>query len=1584
MPGLSPSPSTSPHSPSPKDTSDDPADSDDIDPDPVNKSQSNSNTTDNPNNTTTTTTNNDNDNTNNISNDTQNILLSSTKRSYIPKRLRRFTNRKHQSHQLPISSAPSSSHPSIYSSSSSPSSSSSSASSLSSSRKLPPFLRNLHLKYTQRIISKISNGLLKLNFIKLHYLYMLLLIIISSILIYPSRNMPYIDALYFGASACTQGGLNPVDLNLLNTWQQMVLYIIPMITNPIFINTCVVLVRLFYFEKEFHGIRARSKLQSKYRRTLTRSMTMASGDSQDQPTGLLSRVFSRRSKSSRPPLYFSTATGRTQTTMSMRQNSFTNSRYRSNDRDYDNNNNNNNHDNDNDSIKEKNKDNYNDHDIENNFLSPYSTPNKPNKESSIAPPPISSRTISFNDPEKPPTHKRDSLVNSNTLLNTSTTGISSSSTLRVEDPPPRPVEERDIRFGDLPHPRRHAHPRTSTVRPTDIARSISLMENRQKDFRSREGSISEGPALVIRRPQDIEDEEDEKERLKSLSHNNHHHQNNHERLHHIHHGPHHRNNHSNHQHHYSDHNNHNNHNSHNNQHHTIPENPPSPKLKPNPNPNSNLNTNEISTITPQNIIVNNDSTLQPPFTPSSILTNSNIPPNDNEPENTNNDLDTSFQDDDNETHLTTAGTPISSRRRHGSINAHHHPRPVIHHRHSSRGSPSSFHSGLRHSRHMSPSVRHRSPSASSPLDRVTFNLPSSSPSSRPITALSSGSGSGSESGLGLNLNHDSTPSSDTGIIGESVTIHKKQPSSGLSHSIHFDDDLQTPSSEMLKHKKKRKRRFTNDLNNTQDKSDNIDEKLASNSDPNSNSNSYSDSDSDVDSDADLDADSDLDSTTKEKSRNDTNNKNDNNDDDDDDISLKPVSRSHSDLGSSPSSLPKLKRFTSHIPQFTNKFRRDSSSSPHRVTSKDRVKSLDRSRNITRTRSFEQILSSKKQTSNHKKNESFSFDNPGSDHTDHTDHQHPHYHNHQSTNDSNYPTSNIDALPFGFNRSATMDTDDSQGPGSLHRIMSSNYLSYQPTVEGNSVFVDLNDEQKEELGGVEYRALKILAKILVFYFVGWHLTALVIIAPWSATSSSHKELFEEIGISSTWWGIFIAASSFNNVGLTLTPDSMASFSRSAFILVFVPFFMIIGNTGFPILLRCIIWFMFKVSKIDGRMRESLGFLLDHPRRCFTLLFPSGPTWWLFGVLVMLNVIDTVLFLILDLNNEAVKTIPIGYRIPAGLFQAIATRTTGFGILNIANLHPAVLVSYTIMMYINIFPVAMSVRSTNVYEEQTLGLYNAPQPMTATEGILEQDQARKVSEVTTHLMRQLSYDLWFMFIALFIICIAEEGKITHGNPFDISIFNILFEVTSAYGTVGLSTGYPTVNTSLSSEFSVIGKLVIIILLYRGRHRSLPYAIDRAIVLPKRMKKNDLTQEQFVRQRTYTTAATIGRSSSLAANGRQYTLMSRYSFPTASTLQRSNTHGYGNNMRINEEEEEDDYNSRHSSSSSPRGTRDHSPNNNHNINNRRNSSSHNNGTSGQFSPQSTSSFDHGLTRSFTQGSRKLFHKNHGLSLRNHDHKD
>ena len=69
------------------------------------------------------------------------------------------------------------------------------------------------------------------------------------------------------------------------------------------------------------------------------------------------------------------------------------------------------------------------------------------------------------------------------------------------------------------------------------------------------------------------------------------------------------------------------------------------------------------------------------------------------------------------------------------------------------------------------------------------------------------------------------------------------------------------------------------------------------------------------------------------------------------------------------------------------------------------------------------------------------------------------------------------------------------------------------------------------------------------------------------------------------------------------------------LLLMSFLIVIGNTGFPCMLRFIIWLLSKIVPQGTAVWEELRFLLDHPRRCFTLLFPRKPTWWLFAILVV---------------------------------------------------------------------------------------------------------------------------------------------------------------------------------------------------------------------------------------------------------------------------------------------------------------------------------------------------------------------------------
>jgi potassium uptake Trk family protein len=334
--------------------------------------------------------------------------------------------------------------------------------------------------------------------------------------------------------------------------------------------------------------------------------------------------------------------------------------------------------------------------------------------------------------------------------------------------------------------------------------------------------------------------------------------------------------------------------------------------------------------------------------------------------------------------------------------------------------------------------------------------------------------------------------------------------------------------------------------------------------------------------------------------------------------------------------------------------------------------------------------------------------------------------------------------------------------------------------------------------------------------------------------------------------------------------MNSFNEAVWPLLIMSYLIVIGNTGFPCMLRLLIWIISKFTKGGSALWEELRFLLDHPRRCFTLLFPRNATWWLFAILVILNGVDLIFFIILDLNDPIITAIPAGYRVLDGLFQAFSTRTAGFGVVSISSLHPAIQVSYMIMMYISVFPIAISMRRTNVYEERSLGIYGSLED--------EDEDIKEPSYIGAHLRRQLSFDLWYIFLGLFIIAIVEADRLeSSADNYAFSLFAVLFEIVSAYGTVGLSLGYPNTNASFSAQFRVISKLIIIAMQIRGRHRGLPYALDRAILLPSeslQQKEQDDAERRLRRRDSNISNMTgaNGQSSGIYHSNTNYSLGSR----------------------------------------------------------------------------------------------------------------
>ncbi|KAL9126333.1 MAG: hypothetical protein Q9217_004598 [Psora testacea] len=227
---------------------------------------------------------------------------------------------------------------------------------------------------------------------------------------------------------------------------------------------------------------------------------------------------------------------------------------------------------------------------------------------------------------------------------------------------------------------------------------------------------------------------------------------------------------------------------------------------------------------------------------------------------------------------------------------------------------------------------------------------------------------------------------------------------------------------------------------------------------------------------------------------------------------------------------------------------------------------------------------------------------------------------------------------------------------------------------------------------------------------------------------------------------------------------------------------------------------------------------------------------------------------NIGNPTVTSLPSGARALNGLFQALAVRSGGFYVISIPGLRIGLLVLYVIMMYISVYPVVITMRNSNVYEERSLGIYaddsqaqneqripghpqqglRGSEPQTFVGSLKRRfTKSDKSLESGSYFVRQqlrsqLSHDLWWIVLAVLFITITETSQIER-NPVSFSVFNILFEVVSAYGCVGISVGFPNVAYSFSGQWHVLSKLILCAVMIRGRHRGLPVAIDRAVLLP-----------------------------------------------------------------------------------------------------------------------------------------------------------
>jgi len=370
--------------------------------------------------------------------------------------------------------------------------------------------------------------------------------------------------------------------------------------------------------------------------------------------------------------------------------------------------------------------------------------------------------------------------------------------------------------------------------------------------------------------------------------------------------------------------------------------------------------------------------------------------------------------------------------------------------------------------------------------------------------------------------------------------------------------------------------------------------------------------------------------------------------------------------------------------------------------------------------------------------------------------------------------------------------------------------------------------------LEYRALWKVLGIVYWHMFFCQFVGFIVLYLDATFDEQTRVILAENGLPTWWHAFYLSISAFQNNGLTVAPNSVVMFSRRPVPLLMVSFLILAGMTCFPICVRGIATLCLKMCRPGSEHWKEFCFILEHPRRCFTHMFPPRHTLWLFLVVILLLFLQVTCFLVEDWNGPELKDMHTQNKFANAFFQAVTTRTAGLNSVDISALSPSTTFLFLICMYISTSPTVVTMR----YSVHKGGHGHAEElDITGRPEGVEESETNTVRAQARHHLTQHSV---FLVLVMFLILIMEKEKVLHSLSSasawcrqegtctygDFSPFKILFEIVSAYGTVGLSLGYRDIASSFSGVLSQPSQLLLVSVMLLGRLRGLPESIDPSV--------------------------------------------------------------------------------------------------------------------------------------------------------------
>lgn len=298
-----------------------------------------------------------------------------------------------------------------------------------------------------------------------------------------------------------------------------------------------------------------------------------------------------------------------------------------------------------------------------------------------------------------------------------------------------------------------------------------------------------------------------------------------------------------------------------------------------------------------------------------------------------------------------------------------------------------------------------------------------------------------------------------------------------------------------------------------------------------------------------------------------------------------------------------------------------------------------------------------------------------------------------------------------------------------------------------------------------RFVKLIALITLFVET---LGALILTARFASDMDLSRALY---------FGVFHAVSAFNNAGFSLFSESLTAYRNDLTVNLTISTLIILGGIGF-----------LAFRDIFDNLQGDRFRLSTHTRLALTVT----------GLLILGG---TAVIWAFEIHNaRTLASLPFGEQVLVAYFHAVSARTAGFNTIDLSMVAIPTLYFLILLMVVGASPGSTGggIKTT------TFGIICA--------GIWA-TLRRRADVMIFH--RRIPQEL---ITKSFVLSTLALGLVTgftmmlsytEPQPF----LNIMFEVASAAGTVGLSTGNGSV-LSLSALFSDFGKCVISVTMFLGR--------------------------------------------------------------------------------------------------------------------------------------------------------------------------